>query len=107
MMWLGILLIVAGVVLSYFALDLEKTVPPAPTLNPYRCPDCGSTLFYTGPEGGASINVKCANVKCGHKFNACPPFSMEPIDNDDRFYRCCGALTIRQIFGIPESSNLW
>jgi len=41
------------------------------------CPDCGSTTFYVGPKGGQLENIKC--VKCGSKFNICPPFFAERI----------------------------
>ncbi len=36
------------------------------------CPDCGGAEFLMGPQGGASQNVKCANDKCGSKFNLAP-----------------------------------
>lgn len=31
------------------------------------CPKCEGDEFYKGPEGGATMNVKCAN--CGHRMN--------------------------------------
>lgn len=34
-----------------------------------ECPDCGGKEFYSGPTGGISENIKCANEKCGSKFN--------------------------------------
>jgi len=32
-----------------------------------ECPDCGSEIFYHGPEGGNSKNMMCAI--CYSKFN--------------------------------------
>jgi len=41
------------------------------------CPDCGSTRFYEGPEGGICVNIMCADEKCSSKFNwARPPVNM-------------------------------
>lgn len=35
-----------------------------------RCPDCGSKAgFLSGPEGGMSQNIMCANDKCCSAFN--------------------------------------
>jgi len=45
----------------------------------YTCPDCKGTSFLKGPEGGLSINIKCANLDCGSKFNVCPPWFIERI----------------------------
>lgn len=37
-------------------------------MEPFKhCPSCGSTRFWTGPRGGASMNVTC--VTCGDRFN--------------------------------------
>lgn len=35
-----------------------------------RCPNCGSSEWQRGPEGGMSVNVKCAG--CGLWFNNTP-----------------------------------
>ena len=43
----------------------------------FRCPDCHEKIFLKGPEGGMSVNIKCAG--CGSKFNICPPFFAERI----------------------------
>jgi len=66
--------------MSFFNLFLRK--PRAPKcpghLDPVlfqalyvekKCPDCGSTDFYVGPQGGMAQNVMCANENCGSKFN--------------------------------------
>jgi uncharacterized protein YbaR (Trm112 family) len=34
------------------------------------CPDCKSSTFLTGPEGGGSVNILCS--QCGAKFNVSP-----------------------------------
>ena len=34
-----------------------------------HCPDCRGRGFLIGPRGGASQNVKCANLKCESRFN--------------------------------------
>jgi len=34
-----------------------------------KCPDCGSTDFFMGLQGGLAQNVMCANENCGSKFN--------------------------------------
>lgn len=53
------------------------------------CPDCGGTSFLSGPCGGCSENIKCANPECGSEFNICPPYFAERIserrfqDHDD------------------------
>jgi hypothetical protein len=31
------------------------------------CPDCGCGIFRTGPRGGVSQNIECA--QCGSRFN--------------------------------------
>lgn len=33
------------------------------------CTYCGGTEFYSGPEGGLSTNILCANPNCRHWFN--------------------------------------
>ncbi len=38
----------------------------------YTCPDCKGHDFKEGPHGGLSVNIKCANPKCGSGFNVCP-----------------------------------
>lgn len=35
-----------------------------------HCPDCGQRGFVIGPQGGASINIECANITCRERFNA-------------------------------------
>ena len=43
------------------------------------CPDClGSDGFFEGPHGGVSVNFKCANPKCGSRFNGLE--SLEFVD---------------------------
>jgi hypothetical protein len=79
-------------------LDLFKRKMPAPPQ--YSCPNCHGMLFYKGPCGGASINVKCANPTCGCKYNACPPFDLEQIYNDDVYYYGGRAVTLKSLFGI-------
>lgn len=37
-----------------------------------ECPDCGCKEYLEGPSGGAATNIKCADPKCGSKFNICP-----------------------------------
>lgn len=37
-----------------------------------KCPDCGSTDFFMGPQGGLAQNVMCANPNCGSRFNLAP-----------------------------------
>ena len=50
-----------------------------------RCPSCGSKLFYPGPQGGGTINVKC--VGCGKYWNYLgAPFGFEPIESEDRYF---------------------
>lgn len=34
-----------------------------------HCPYCGGTEWYTGPSGGMSTNIICANPSCEHWFN--------------------------------------
>lgn len=34
-----------------------------------RCLYCDGTKFYEGPQGGAAMNVLCANAECRHWFN--------------------------------------
>ena len=41
--------------------------------------DCASEAFLEGPSGGGSVNVKCANEKCGAKFNICWPFTPQRL----------------------------
>ena len=45
----------------------------------YTCPDCKGHEFWEGPHGGLSVNIKCANPKCGSEFNVCPPYFIERI----------------------------
>jgi len=33
------------------------------------CPTCSRRGFVIGPQGGMSINIECANVKCRDRFN--------------------------------------
>lgn len=35
----------------------------------FTCPDCKGHDFLRGPRGGLSTNIKCANIKCGSRFN--------------------------------------
>lgn len=37
--------------------------------NTGRCPFCGKSEFYEGPQGGLSMNIMCANSECEAKFN--------------------------------------
>lgn len=64
-----------------------------------RCPDCGGKLFHPGPEGGMSINIKCAETSCGSKFNWCPPFLPQRISNDDMFYQNPARTLVQMVFG--------
>jgi hypothetical protein len=36
------------------------------------CPDCGGQMWYEGPSGGMSQNIRCG--KCKHWFNFGGPF---------------------------------
>jgi len=47
-----------------------------------KCPDCGSTDFFMGPQGGLAQNVMCANPNCGSKFNL-------GAFEDGTWYRLC------------------
>ncbi len=49
-----------------------------------RCPDCQGELFIHGPEGGMSMNIRCAT--CGTKFCFMGPFTPMRIDNEDFLY---------------------
>ena len=46
------------------------------SLNAGFCPDCYGKHFLKGPEGGLTVNIKCAG--CGQKFNYCPPCYVMP-----------------------------
>ena len=46
------------------------------SLNAGVCPDCGGKHFFNGPEGGLTVNIKCAG--CGHEFSYCPPCFAAP-----------------------------
>lgn len=37
----------------------------------HTCPDCGGEKFYDGPQGGMSVNIKCATEGCDSWFNMC------------------------------------
>ena len=38
------------------------------------CPACGKQAgFYNGPEGGANVNLYCANAECRQGYNVAPP----------------------------------
>lgn len=37
-----------------------------------KCSYCGGEKFYTGPSGGLSTNILCANKDCRHWFNSTP-----------------------------------
>lgn len=55
-----------------------ETNDPAPVPGIERndnliCPRCQGTEFWSGPEGGMSINVKC--VDCGAYYNYTPVFN--------------------------------
>ena len=41
------------------------------------CPDCGSTEYIEGPQGGGSENIQCAG--CKHYFNFGFPLFVERI----------------------------
>jgi hypothetical protein len=43
------------------------------------CPDCGSTKFLEGPQGGLAQNVACA--QCGSRYNLAFPFLVERISD--------------------------
>lgn len=49
-----------------------------------KCPDCFSKMFLRGPEGGASMNIKCFG--CEHCFNYSPPFTPERISDSGCYY---------------------
>lgn len=36
------------------------------------CPDCKRTSFREGPHGGLCVNIMCANLECGSRFNVGP-----------------------------------
>lgn len=61
----------------------KKLRAPAPY--GYCCPNCNGLLFYPGPSGCGSANVKCANPDCGKKY-CYGGFFIQPIDNEDRYY---------------------
>ena len=61
-------------------MEIEKITPQEEIkLKNNTCPDCGGKNFLKGPCGGLAVNVKCANPKCGSKFNICWPFLPERI----------------------------
>ena len=61
-------------------MEIEKIMPQEEKkLKNNTCPDCGGKNFLKGPCGGLAVNVKCANPKCGSKFNICWPFLPERI----------------------------
>ena len=88
---------------SFFKKMFEKKLPDLPQgdlrwLNHRSiCPDCKNGLFNRGPEGGGSMNIRCA--ECGSKFCFCGPFTPLRIDNDDRFYSIGSAGTLAQVTG--------
>lgn len=45
-----------------------------------ECPDCGASLV-SGPSGGMSQNVKCADPSCGSRFNDLGIFGVERISD--------------------------
>ena len=45
----------------------------------FRCEECGGVEFLNGPSGGSFGNFKCANEKCGAKYNHLGPFGIERI----------------------------
>ena len=51
-----------------------------------RCNYCGGFMFWEGPHGCASVNVKCATPGCGRKFCYGGPFGLTEINNSDEFY---------------------
>lgn len=47
----------------------DPTTDEAAELKTGHCCFCHGDRFLEGPEGGMSVNVKCANEACGAKFN--------------------------------------
>jgi len=62
-----------------------------------QCPDCQGKLFNSGPEGGMSMNIRCA--ECGSKFCFCGPFTPQRIDNPDCVYSIPYSATLESITG--------
>lgn len=44
-----------------------------------KCTYCGGERFLHGPEGGASVNLLCANQLCRHWFNLTPGLPLEDL----------------------------
>ena len=47
-----------------------------------KCTYCGSSKFFTGPSGGMSTNILCANEKCRHWFNFTPGIGEDGLLDD-------------------------
>lgn len=45
--------------------------------NRVLCPNCGSTHWNSGPEGGGSTNIQCN--ECLEYYNYMGPFGLQPI----------------------------
>jgi hypothetical protein len=63
-----------------------------------QCAECGWRFFHTGPEGGGSMNIRCANKVCGAEWTFHGFGSMDRIDRNKPEYYSTGFTHI----GNPE-----
>jgi len=66
------------IIMRYPTNHGELVVEPDEQPKSVVCPNCGGNQWYEGPSGGMSINIKCANPRCGLWFNH-TPFGLDYI----------------------------